>query len=315
MKTGPRIVFFGNHTVGVRTLRVLVHSGHVAGVVAHPDDPEDGVRYESVWSEARRLGLRVIRAPGRSAEVAEFVAEGSPDLIWITDYRYLLPAPVLGLARQGAVNLHPSLLPKYRGRAPINWAILHGETRLGLTAHFVDEGMDTGDIIAQRAYALDQSEDVGTALDRLYPLYEEITAEVLAAFRGGCVPRRPQDHAAATAFPRRRPEDGRIDWNRPAREVWNLIRAVAPPYPGAFAEWGGGRLLVHRAGGIRSFGAGEPRAPGALIASSAAGETLVVACADAGLILTAFRHEPAGPEVPARVGESGLRPVAAAVAR
>jgi methionyl-tRNA formyltransferase len=153
----------------------------------------------------------------------------------VADYRYLLPSAVIASAPFGAVNFHPSLLPTYRGRAPINWAILHGETELGLTAHLIDEGMDTGDVIAQRRYTLNSEEDVGDALRKLYPLYRELTLEITAALTKGHPPCVPQDHALATTFPRRRPEDGLVDFSVSAREVLNLIRAVARPYPGAFA--------------------------------------------------------------------------------
>ena len=141
-----RLLFFGNHTVGVRALAAAAELTEVVGVVAHPPDPEDGLRYESVADFATAQGWPVLRAVGRDAGVAAFVAAQRPDVIWITDYRYLLPAAVVALAPLGAINLHPSLLPKYRGRAPVNWAILHGESELGLTAHRVDDGMDTGDV-------------------------------------------------------------------------------------------------------------------------------------------------------------------------
>lgn len=272
-------------------MRVLHREARLAGIVAHPPDSEDGVRYESVFAEARRLGVPALRAAGKSPELADFAARLAPDLIWITDYRYLLPTAVLAQARLGAVNLHPSLLPKFRGRAPVNWAILHGEHQLGLTAHFVDEGMDTGDIIAQRTYRLAQSQDVGDALDILYPHYESLSAEVLACFNSGTVPRKAQDGTQATAFPRRTPEDGRIDWTAPAREVWNLIRAVAAPYPGAFAQWPDGRIRIWKASGLRNFGSNVRPAPGELLEVSADSRTITMACADAALVITSFTLE------------------------
>lgn len=287
MSARLRVLFFGNHTLGVRTLRVICERAELVGVVAHPDDPEDGVRYESVFAAAQTLGVPAIRATGKSAALPEFVRRCAPELIWITDFRYLLPVELLGLAPRGVVNLHPSLLPKYRGRAPVNWAMLRGETEFGLTAHFVDAGMDTGDIIAQRRFTLTQSQDIGDALDTLYPLYETLTAEVLGYFLSGEVPRRVQDHAQATAFPRRRPDDGLIDWSASARDVWNLIRAVAAPYPGAFTFYAGMRVNIWQAAAI------EPCAPetraGEVLASSA--DRLVVACRDAALVISKFEVE------------------------
>lgn len=297
-----KVLFLGNHTVGVRAMRVIHRRADLVGVVAHPDDPEDGVCYESVFAEAQRLGVSVVRASGKSPELESFVRSAAPDLIWITDYRYLLPAGLLTLATRGTVNLHPSLLPKYRGRAPINWAILHGETQLGLTAHFVDAGMDTGDIIAQRTFALSQAQDVGDALATLYPLYEELTAEGLAAFQGGSVPRRVQDSTHATAFPRRTPADGLIDWTRPARDVWNLIRAVAHPYPGAFAPWSEGAVRVWRAARVEAFAVGALPVAGEVLAVSADGRALTVACGDAALVVSSFALEPTAGRPP-RVGD------------
>jgi methionyl-tRNA formyltransferase len=242
-----RVLFLGNHTVGVRALDAITDVAEVAGVVAHPVDREDGVRYESVYQLAMDRGWSVVRGKGKDPQVHEFIAQARPDLLWITDYRYLLQPCTLQLARLGAVNLHPSLLPKYRGRAAINWALLHGETTLGLTAHFVDEGMDTGDVIAQVKYTITEDQDVGDCLRILYPLYTQLTREVLGYFQAGKVPRRPQDHSQATEYPRRRPEDGAINWTQSVRDITNLIRAVAAPYPGAFSTMQGSKLTLWKA--------------------------------------------------------------------
>jgi methionyl-tRNA formyltransferase len=170
-----RVLFLGNHTVGVRVLEAISEVAEVAGVVAHPSDPEDGVRYESVYQFAVGRNWPVIRGRAHEATTHAFIEQARPDLLWITDYRYLLGKSTLDVAPLGAVNLHPSLLPKYRGRASINWALLHGETRLGLTAHFVDDGMDTGDLIAQMEYTITEDQDVGDCLRILYPLYGRLT--------------------------------------------------------------------------------------------------------------------------------------------
>jgi methionyl-tRNA formyltransferase len=246
-RDGVRVVFFGNHTVGVEALTALSQAADVVGVVAHPDDPEDGVRYQSVHGFACERGWNVVRSTGKDPALERFVANCAPDLLWITDYRYVLPPAIIDQPRHGAVNLHPSLLPKYRGRAPINWAIICGETRLGLTAHFVDEGVDSGDIIEQASYGLTSDQDVGDALQALYPLYRELTKRVIAQIIAGIAPRIQQDHSQATIFPRRKPEDGRIDWRLPMRSIWNLVRALAHPYPGAFTSTPAGRLTIWKA--------------------------------------------------------------------
>jgi methionyl-tRNA formyltransferase len=239
-----RISFFGNHTVGVTALRAIAATEDIVSVVAHPPDPEDGVVYHSVYDYAIQMGWNAIRSNRKGCSLENFIKESQPDLIWVTDYRYLLPLSLINLAPKGAVNLHPSLLPKYRGRAAINWAILNGERELGLTAHFVDEGMDSGDIIEQIRFELNEDQDVGDALELLYPMYEQLTCQVLNYFHSGRVPRYAQNHDNATVFARRNPDDGLIDWSQTAKRVHDLVRAVAHPYPGAFSFWQEKKILI-----------------------------------------------------------------------
>lgn len=242
-----KVVFFGNHDVGIAALDTLVRYADVVGVVAHPIDPEEGVRYASLFDFASKNNLNIIRGAGKDTSVLEFVRGLCPDLIWVTDYRYILPSHLFSLAKFGAINLHPSLLPRYRGRASVNWAILNGETEVGLTAHFIDEGVDTGDIITQLAIKLDRDQDVGDVLTALIPTYRKITRDVLSFFASGIVPRRVQDHSKGSLFPARNPEDGRIDWSQSAENIRNLVRAVSHPYPGAFSESPYGKIFIWKA--------------------------------------------------------------------
>jgi methionyl-tRNA formyltransferase len=162
------------------------------------------------------------------------------------------------LPQKGTVNLHPSLLPKYRGRASINWAILNGENEIGLTAHYVVEGMDTGDIIHQVPVSLGRDEDVGDALRKLMPLYAEMTVSVLNAIRNDSVTRTTQDYLQATSFPARHPEDGQISWDQPAEDIVNLVRAVTKPYPGAFTFAAGKKMFVWKAKNVEEDTGWEP---------------------------------------------------------
>ena len=239
-----KVSFLGNHTVGVTALKAIAANEDIVSVTAHPFDREDGVLYDSVYDYAMQMGWNTIRSNGKGCFLEDFIKESKPDLIWVTDYRYLLPLSLVNLAPLGGVNLHPSLLPKYRGRASINWAILKGEEELGLTAHFIDEGIDSGDIIEQIRFKLSEDQDIGNALELLYPLYERLTYQVLKYFHLGDVPRYSQKHNDATIFPRRKPDDGLIDWDQPAKRVQDLIRAVAHPYPGAFSFWHGRKILI-----------------------------------------------------------------------
>jgi methionyl-tRNA formyltransferase len=277
-----KVVFLGNQTVGVRTLQAIRKRAEIVGVVAHPPDPEDGVCYESVYDFAATSGLNLIRGNGRSPEVYRFVMDAKPDLLWITDFRYLISREMITLAGLGAVNLHPSLLPAYRGRAPLNWAILNGERLLGLTAHFVDEGMDTGDVIEQVSYEICDEQDVADCLNILYPLYAGVTEKVLEYFESGRVPRFPQEHSRASSFPRRRPEDGLIDWRQSARSVFNLVRAVAAPYPGAFTTSHGEKVNVWKA--RIASDTESTTAPGRVIANHELGP--LVQCGQGTLLLT-----------------------------
>lgn len=280
MNSPPRVVFLGNHTVGVRTIRAIADVATVAGVVAHPPDPEDGVRYESVYDHAKQAGWDLTRRKPADDGFTDWIANRNPDLLWITDYRYIVPPEVLEVPPLGAVNLHPSLLPKYRGRASVNWAIIEGEDEIGLTAHFAEEDVDAGDIIAQERVPIRSDEDISDALEKLYPLYDSLTRRVLKYFQQGDVPRTAQNEDEATYYPARHPEDGEINWAASAEDIRNLVRAVTRPYPGAFTFADGYKLMVWAGEIVDGFKGEEP---GTVVAAE---KTPVVACGDGGIRIT-----------------------------
>ena len=151
---------------------------------------------------------------------------------------------MLGLARRGALNLHGSLLPRYRGRCPVNWVLINGERETGVTLHYMEARPDRGDIVAQRAVPI-ADDDTALSLNRkLGEAARALLREAYPLLAAGTAPRSPQDHARATSFGGRRPEDGRIAWHQPARRLYDLIRAVTAPYPGAFTTYRGERLFV-----------------------------------------------------------------------
>jgi methionyl-tRNA formyltransferase len=249
-----RVLFFGYSQIGARALELLVARGdEVVGVVTHRDDPAERRWYRTPAEAAAGLGLAVSYSEDLGAEGVAALAERlAPDLVLSVMYRDLLGPRVLGAARLAALNLHPSLLPAYRGRAPINWVLVHGERETGVTLHHMAVSADAGDIVAQRAIPIAPRE---TALSLYHKVEEaglELLAEALPAVAAGTAPRRPQDPAHASKFGRRRPEDGRIDWSWPAARVDRLVRAVAPPWPGAFFDTASGRVFVF---------AGEPAGP------------------------------------------------------
>ncbi len=292
MNKDVRVLFLGNHTVGVRTINVLRQHANLIGIVAHPDDPEDGISYESVYASALKYNIPVLRSTGKDQALEEFINRLQPALMWIADYRYLLPRKLIDLPSLGVVNLHPSLLPKYRGRAPVNWAILNGESLLGLTAHWVEEAMDSGNILAQETYHLSQSEDVSHALQKLYPLYESITIKVLNDIKFNTISSTRQDESYSSSFPRRTPKDGFINWNQPACKVWNLVRAVAPPYPGAYCNWNGGILKILKISRLVEFPNHITPVPGNIICGRLTDKELVICCQDKAIHVSKFFYEP-----------------------
>jgi methionyl-tRNA formyltransferase len=164
------------------------------------------------------------------------IAAISPDYLFSFYYRQIIPMSVLNLAKIAPLNMHGSLLPKYRGRVPINWAVLYGETETGATLHVMAEKPDAGDIVAQQAVPIGPDETAGEVFAKVTAAAAETLKGVLPQLLQGDVPRRPNNLAEGSYFGGRKPEDGRIDWQQSAAQVYNLIRAVAPPYPGAFCD-------------------------------------------------------------------------------
>ncbi len=243
-----RAVVFAYHDVGVRCLKVLLDAGlDVALVVTHEDDAAESRWFDSVADAARAHGLEVQSPtdPNAPATVAEIEAL-QPDFVFSFYYRALLGARLLGCARLGALNMHGSLLPRYRGRAPVNWAIVNGEQETGVTLHYMTERADAGDIVDQQAVPILQDDDARAVLAKVARTAEVVLARSLPRLLNGSAPRTPQRLQDGGYFGRRRPEDGRIDWRRSALQIHNLVRGVAPPFPGAFTEVGGQRLWIYR---------------------------------------------------------------------
>ncbi len=229
-------VVFAYHDVGVRCLRVLLDAGvRVPLVVTHRDDPGERVFFESVARLARSRGLPVLEDP-EAPQIDSQLKKISPDFIFSFYYRRMLPPEVLAAAKRGAFNMHGSLLPKYRGRAPVNWAVLNGERETGATLHEMVAKPDAGRIVDQQAVPIGPDETAGEVMAKVSAAAETIMKRSIRALLAGTARLRPNDLAAGSYYGARRPEDGRIDWSKSAQEIHNLVRAVAPPYPGAFTE-------------------------------------------------------------------------------
>jgi methionyl-tRNA formyltransferase len=243
-----RAVVFGYHDVGDRCLRVLIsHGVEVPLVVTHAPDPTEVQWFASVERTAREYGIPVLTPedPER-AGLQRILRELRPDFLFSFYYRRMLSPALLQQARRGALNMHGSLLPKYRGRAPINWAILHGEQETGATLHYMVERADAGDIVDQLAVPILQDDDALAVTQKVTAAAEVVLARSLRALIDGVAPRRPQRLEEGQYFGRRTPEDGRIDWSKSAPEIHNLVRAVAPPFPGAFSDVHGKRWWFHK---------------------------------------------------------------------
>ena len=242
MAKGPsttmRAVVFAYHEVGARCLQTLLDGGvEVQLVITHTDDPNERIWFTSVAEVARQSGIPVITPESAKApEIQERIALLAPDYIFSFYYRQMIPMSVLNLAKIAPLNMHGSLLPKYRGRVPINWAVLHGETETGATLHVMAEKPDAGDIVAQEAVPIGPDETAGDVFGKVTRAAAETLQGVLPQLLKGDVPRRPNPVSEGSYFGGRKPEDGRIHWEQPAAQVYNLIRAVAPPYPGAFTD-------------------------------------------------------------------------------
>jgi methionyl-tRNA formyltransferase len=209
----------------------------------HADDPGESQWFGSVRRLAESHGLRVeIPDDPNSPQWIAAGAAAEPDFLFSFYYRYMLAKAWLGVPRRGALNMHGSLLPKYRGRAPVHWAILNGETVTGASLHYMEEKPDAGALVDQQSVPILEND---TALDvslKVAGAAEQVLRRSLPALAAGRTKAEPLDLSAGSYFGRRRPEDGRIDWRGTARAVHDLVRAVAPPFPGAFSEVNGCRL-------------------------------------------------------------------------
>jgi methionyl-tRNA formyltransferase len=248
MNTPPkRAVVFAYHNVGVRCLKVLLAGGvDVALVVTHQDSASENIWFESVQSVCELEGIPFITPlDPKSPELLAQVQAAQPDLMFSFYYRHMLPQAILDVAP--AYNMHGSLLPAYRGRAPTNWAVLHGALETGASLHEMTAKPDAGAIVAQQAVPILPDDTAFEVFGKVTVAAELALYDVLPALLAGNAPRIPNDLSKGGYFGGRKPEDGRIDWQQSAQQVYNLHRAVAPPYPGAFTDIGGRRYVIERA--------------------------------------------------------------------
>ena len=292
-----RCVLFAYHEIGYACMAELIALGApIAALFTHEDSPGEEIWWHSCAELARARGIPIFTPEKLDGGWIERIAELKPAVIYAFYYRNLLADEVLRLAPRGAYNLHGSMLPKYRGRAPVNWMIANGEREAGATLHHMTARADAGDIVAQRPVAITDDDTALTLYRKIVPVAAAIVGECHPLIVTGKAPRHAQNLADGGYYGRRRPEDGRIDWAWPARRIFNLVRAVTHPYPGAFGVAGGRKLYIWRS--RISNESGSYGAPGTLI--GAAGEGGVEVAAGEGslaLLRVQFEGEPEGDAV------------------
>ncbi len=283
-----RIVFCGTPSFAVPTLQHLLAQSEfeVLGVITQPDRPR-GRGQEISFSPVKEAALAAnlpVHQPEkiRSPEAETLLQKLAPDCVVIIAYGQIIPARLLPVPKLGWINLHASLLPKYRGAAPINWAIVNGETRTGVTTMRIDAGMDTGEILLQREIEIGAKETAPELAARMSESGAPLMAETLCGLAAGSIAPKPQNHAEASYAPMLKKEDGRIDWKRPAIEIYNRMRGFAP-WPGAYTTFRGRTCQIWAEPASKAGLVGMPSGVGGGAPGTLLGEEngLFVWCGDA----------------------------------
>lgn len=292
-----RAIVFAYHDVGVRCLQVLLDAGiDISMVVTHADAASETIWFRSVASVAREHGLRCVTpADPHTPELLAEARAAEPDFLFSFYYRQMLKRDWLELPRRGAFNMHGSLLPQYRGRAPVNWAVIHGERETGATLHRMNEKPDNGAIVDQFAVPILSNDTAHDVFGKVTLAAEIVLVRSLPGLVDGTAVERPQDLSQGRYFGGRRPEDGRIPNDADARRIHDLVRALAPPYPGAFMHVAGKRIFIERT--LHAQPAAGIEAPGHGLRLWSDGSTLWLVAADGSSlrVLAARRDGDAAP--------------------
>jgi len=286
-----RIVYMGSPEFAVLPLQALIKAGYeVIGVVSQPDRPKGRkgqLTPTPVKEAAIELNLPVITPENvNQPEVMEAIAAWQPELLVVAAFGQILKKPLLEMASLGAVNIHASLLPRYRGAAPIHWALINGEKETGITTMYMDEKLDTGDMILQRAIPIEDGDDTGKLYEKLAALGAELIVETVALIQAGKAPRVPQNHAFSNYASLLKREHERIDWQKSAAELFNQIRGLCP-WPGAYTQWHEEVFKIWQA---RPLAQSSDARPGVIIGSGKEG--VKVACGSGTLLMQMV--QPAG---------------------
>lgn len=245
-----RIVYIGAERVGLACLRKLIElKKNIVAVITYTNDLRpmvaDFVPFDEVANQSSIPLIKVKNS--KNPETIQLIKSYKPDLILVISWSQIIPKEIIDLAPKGCLGIHYSLLPERRGGAPLNWAIIDGLTESGITLFFLDEGIDSGDIIARKEFEITETDTPKELLDKICVLAPQLIEENINAIERGDVKRIKQDETKVTYTPRRKPEDGLIDWSKPTKEIYNFIRALAPPYPCAFTYLGNKKLIIPKA--------------------------------------------------------------------
>lgn len=281
-----KAVVFAYHDMGCAGIQSLLECGYeIAAIFTHADNPGENHFFGSVARLAAERGIPVWAPEEINHPLwIERIREMQPDMLFSFYYRHLLSDEILSLATKGAFNLHGSLLPKYRGRAPLNWVLVNGESETGVTLHRMTTQADAGDIVAQQRVAIADDDNALLLHRKLCAAATELLQQALPAIRDGNIVCQKQDESQASWVGRRTPEDGRLDWDKPAQTLHNLVRAVSDPWPGAFSYVGANKFIVWQSRVRQDLPAARP---GTVISTS----PLVIACGDGALEIVTGQPE------------------------
>ena len=274
-----KTVVLAYHNIGCIGIEALLDNGfEIVGVFTHKDDPGESLWFNSVAELAASKGLPVFAPIDINHPLwIQRIKEMAPDIIFSFYYRDMISSAILEIPPAGCLNLHGSLLPRYRGRCPINWVLVNGETETGVTLHYMTLRPDDGDIVCRENIPIADDDTAYTLHQKAAQASARMLPEILPRIKNGTAPREPQDHARATYYGGRKPADGEIDWNKTASEIRNLVRAVTSPYPGAFSYVGDRKCLFWK---VTTLSESLPAVrPGTIVST----DPFMVACGQATL--------------------------------
>jgi methionyl-tRNA formyltransferase len=263
-----KAIVFAYHNMGVTGITKLLEHGFLIPLVfTHEDNPDENVWFCSVQALCRDKGIPTVTpsSPNTPEWIAK-IRDTNPDYIFSFYYRYMISGDILSIPRYGSYNLHGSLLPKYRGRCPVNWVIIKGETETGVTLHEMEVKPDAGAIVAQRRVEISSEDTAHSLFGKLQDEAALMLDQCLPDMAKGTITKTSQDLSKGSYFGGRKPEDGKIDWRAPAVQIYNLVRGVTHPYPGAYCMLGEDKILFWKA----AVGGSSPPAPGKIETRGAA---------------------------------------------